>query len=112
MVDAKKENTMYRCQITGKLSRQGDPRTGPLAYMHELKADDQARGSEKLNKIVIETREVQYRHWDREAEEEWFSTGTEIVRELNVSEAGLAIWNNFTDEQRATFVQKLKENKL
>lgn len=97
---------MYRCQITGKLSRQGDPRTGPLTYIHDLKSDDEIRGSEKLNKIVVETREVQYRHWDREAEEEWFSTGTEIVRELNASDEGVRIWNEMTDEQRATFLKE------
>lgn len=99
---------MYRCQVTGKLSRRGDPRIGELAYIHELKADDEARGSEKLNKIVVETRQVEYKHWDRENEEEWFSYGTEVVREINASDEGVRIWNEMTEEQRAAFVQGLK----
>lgn len=103
---------MFKCQITGKMSRQGDPRTGPLTYIHDLKSDDEARGSEKLNKIVIETRDVQYRHWDRENEEEWFSYGTEIVQEINASEEGLAIWNGMTDDERAAFVKAFRAGEL
>jgi hypothetical protein len=97
---------MYKCQVTGKYSRQGDPRVGELVYLHETKGED-IHGSEKLNKIVVETRSVQYKHWDAEAEEEWFSYGTEIVREINASEEGLALWNSWSDEDRKLFVQGL-----
>lgn len=98
---------MFRCQITGKLSRQGDPRVGELMYLHESKGED-IRGSEKLTKIVVETRQVEYKHWDRENEEEWFSQGTEIVREINASEEGVRIWESMTPEQREVFVKNLK----
>lgn len=76
---------MYMCQVTGMFSK-------PL---------------EKLNKIVIETRNVEYKHWDREAEEEWYSYGTEIVREINASDEGVQVWQNMTPEQQADFVQAL-----
>lgn len=76
---------MYKCQITGHYSREG----------------------EKLNKVVIETRTKEYKHWDREAEEEWFSYGTEIVREVDASDAGAAIWERMTPEQRADFAASL-----
>lgn len=79
---------MYKCQVTGKLSKEG----------------------EKLNKIVIETRQVQYKHWDRENEEEWFSHGTEIVRELNASEEGVARYNALTPEQKVLFAKEIKHD--
>jgi hypothetical protein len=78
-----------------------------LTYIHELKENDEISGSEKLNKIVIETREVEYKHWDREAEEEWYSYGTEIVREINASDAGLALWNSWNEDTRKMFVRQL-----
>jgi hypothetical protein len=74
----------YRCMVTGRLSREG----------------------EKLNKIVIETRPREYKHWDREAEEEWFSHGTEIVREINASTAGLELWQSWNAEERAAFAAR------
>jgi hypothetical protein len=95
---------MFRCQITGKLSRRGDPRTGELVHIHEMSNIDD-RGSEKLHKIVVRTRQVEYKHWDREAEEEWFSYGTEIAKEVNATDEGLAIWNRMTPEQREEFCQ-------
>jgi hypothetical protein len=73
---------MYKCQVTGRMSREG----------------------EKLNKITIETRAKEYKHWDREAEEDWFSQGTEIVREINASQQGLDRWNAWSVEERASFV--------
>lgn len=76
---------MYKCQITGRNSREG----------------------EKLNKITVETRPREYKHWDREAEEDWFSYGTEIVREVNATDEGLQIWNSMTAEQQAAFVKSL-----
>lgn len=95
---------MYRCEITGKLSRLGDPRTGGFIHVGEANTKDD-RSSEKLNKIVVRTRKREYRHWDRENEEEWFTQGTEIVKEVNASEEGLAIWNSMTEEQREAFCQ-------
>lgn len=92
---------MFKCEITGKLSRQGDPRTVGFIHIHEMKGEE--RGSEKLNKIVVRTRQVEYKNWDRVNEEEWFSYGTEIVKEVNASDEGLAIWNRMTPEQREEF---------
>jgi hypothetical protein len=76
---------MYKCQVTGRLSKEG----------------------EKLNKIVVATREVEYKHWDRDAEEEWFSHGTEIVREINASEEGVQVYNALSPEDRAVLVKSL-----
>lgn len=76
---------MYRCAITGKQSEVGD----------------------KCNRLVIETRPKTYKHWDREEEKEWFTQGTEIVREVNASAEGLAIWDGMTDEQRALLAKSL-----
>jgi hypothetical protein len=76
---------MYKCQITGKMSKPG----------------------EKLNRVVVATRAVEYKHWDREAEEEWFSHGTEIVKEVNASDEGAALWEKLTSEERAEFVKGL-----
>lgn len=74
---------MYKCQVTGRYSRPGD----------------------KLNKIVVQTRTREYKHWDRENEEEWFSHGTEIVREINATDEGLRIWNELTPVEREEFVK-------
>lgn len=82
---------MYFCQVTKKFSRQGSPDTD----------------GEKLNKITVETREVQYKHWDHEAEEEWFSYGTEIVKEINASDNGVQVWDAMSPEQRASLVKSL-----
>jgi hypothetical protein len=73
---------MYKCQVTGRYSREG----------------------EKINKIVIETREKIYLHYDREAEENWESRGSEIVRELNASKAGLELWDSWNDAEKESFV--------
>lgn len=73
---------MYRCMITGNYSREG----------------------EKLNKITIETRIKEYKHWDREAEEEWFTKGSEIVREIDASAAGVRVWESWNEEEKAAFV--------
>lgn len=99
---------MYKCQVTGKYSRQGDPRIGELMVLSESGTKDDVKGSEKLNRIVVETREVEYKHWDREAEEEWFSHGTEIVREINATDEGVRIWEAMNADQRAAFLKSLK----
>ncbi len=102
---------MYRCEITGKLSRRGDPRIGELQYIHEQKGED-IRGSEKLNKIVVQTRERIYtKRVKNEETNKWeeveVARGWEIVREINASEEGLALWNSWSDDERAAFVDNL-----
>lgn len=98
---------MFRCMVTGKLSRRGDPRIEEFVVINEAKPDDGDKGSEKLHKIVVETRQVEYKHWDNEAEEEWFSYGTEIVREINATEEGVRIWETLTPEEREELVKGL-----
>jgi hypothetical protein len=93
---------MFRCEITGKLSRRGDPRTVGFVHINE-KGEEDVRGSEKCNKIVVRTRVREYKNWDRENEEEWFSYGTEVVKEVSASDEGLAIWNRLTPDQREEF---------
>lgn len=88
---------MFICEITGKYSRAGRPET----------ETSKAIAAEKLNRIVVATRAVEYKHWDHENEEHWFSHGTEIVREVNATEEGLALWNSWNEEQRAAFVKSL-----
>lgn len=82
---------MFRCEITGKLS-------APL---------------EKTNKVVVETREkVYFAKFRNEDTGKWedieIGRGSEIVRELTVSEAGLAEWEAMTPEQRHAFSHALK----
>lgn len=74
---------MFKCQITNRTSK-------PL---------------EKLQKVILATRNVDYNHYDDESEEEWMTSGTEIVKEVNACEEGVRIWNNFSDEQKANFVR-------
>jgi len=77
---------MFKCQVTNKLSK-------PL---------------QKLNRLVIKTRPIQYRHWNRESEEEWFTNGFETVREINATDEGVELWNSLTPDQREAFVKKMK----
>jgi hypothetical protein len=72
---------MYFCQVTKRQSKEG----------------------EKINKIVIETRVKEYKHWDREEETEWYSHGNEIVREVNATSAGLDRYNSWSAEEKAAF---------
>lgn len=79
---------MYRCEITGKFSKWG----------------------EKLNKIVVATRERSYTRWVRNEEtnkweEVFVAKGWEIVKELNVSAEGENQWNSWTPEERNMFLQ-------
>ena len=79
---------MYFCQITGKMSEQG----------------------EKLNKITVETRPKTYYRWVRDEDtNKWQEIetghGFEIVKELNASEEGLQQWNDWTSEERAMFLK-------
>jgi len=76
---------MYICAITGNQSKPG----------------------EKCHRLVVETRPKTYKHWDRESEEEWFTQGTEIVREVNATRAGVDMWNGMTPEQQVSFLKRL-----
>ena len=105
---------MYKCQITGKLSRHGDPRIGEFTVISEAgnKSVDEARGSEKLNRIVVETRERIYTRWVKNEETNKYEEveagrGWEIVREINASAEGLALWEAWSPEERATFLKHM-----
>lgn len=79
---------MYRCQITGRLSRLG----------------------EKLNKVVVLTREKSYTRWVRNEEtnkweEVFVAKGWEIVQELNCNTEGETLWNSWTPEEREAFLK-------
>lgn len=102
---------MFICQVTGKQSRQGDPRIGDLQYTHEIKVED-THGSEKLNRIVVATRERVYTKWVKNEEthkyeEVEIGRGWEIVREINASDEGLALWNSWSEDERAAFLKHL-----
>ncbi len=104
---------MFICQVTGKLSRRGDPRIGELAVISETgnKVED-TRGSEKLNRIVVATRERTYYKWVKNEEtNKWEEVecghGWEIVREINASQEGLDLWNGWTPEEREDFLKRL-----
>jgi hypothetical protein len=102
---------MYRCEITGKLSRQGDPRTGEWAHVADIEKFD-TKGSEKLNKIVVETRERTYTKWVRNEEtnkweEVFVAKGWEIVKEISASDEGVALWQSWTDEEKTVFLKSL-----
>lgn len=117
---------MYRCQITGKLSRLGDPRTGELYVISDSEKSD-TKASEKLNRIVVKTRERVYTKWvrnDDKAEsidqalvmdtsedgkwlEVFVARGWEIVREINASEEGVELWESWSPEEREVFLKHL-----
>ena len=102
---------MFICQVTGKLSRRGDPRIGELQYIHETKGED-VRGSEKLNRIVVATRERVYTRWVKNEETHKYEEveagrGWEIVREISASDEGLALWNGWSEDERAAFLKRL-----
>lgn len=72
---------MYRCQVTNRVSRPG----------------------EKLNKIVVETRDKTYYEDDVE-----IGYGHETVREISVSDEGARIWSGMSDEERKTFLSEIR----
>lgn len=81
---------MYRCQVTGELSKLGD----------------------KLNKIVVGTRERVYTRWVRNEEtnkweEVFVSRGWEITRELNATDEGVKLWESYTPDERVAFLKHL-----
>ena len=82
---------MFKCQITGKLSKP----------------------SEKVTKLVVATRERAYTRWVRDEDtnqwsEEFVARGWEIVKELSACAEGAAIWNVWTPEQRTAFLARVK----
>lgn len=97
---------MYRCEITGKLSRRGGP--GPL----DKDGHPTQIAGEKLNRIVVRTRERVYTKWVKneetgKKEEIEIGRGWEIVREINASDEGLALWESWTPEEREAFADNL-----
>lgn len=69
---------MFRCEITNKTTRPG----------------------EKMHRVVIEKREKVYTEWCRE-EGEWIELeigrGWEIVKEIQVSDEGLRIYDEMVE---------------
>ena len=78
---------MFICSITQKVTHAG----------------------EAQNKITLKARQRVYKNWDAEREEYWESFGTEIVKEVCVSEEGLAIWNALTPEEQERLAQRLSK---
>lgn len=81
---------MFICQITG---RQSDR-------------------NEKLNKLVVRTRDRVYtkkirNEETRQLEEIEIGRGWEIVQELNTCQEGLDLWNGWTPEEREAFLKGL-----
>jgi hypothetical protein len=70
---------MYRCQVTNKISKPG----------------------EKLNKIIVSTREKIYTQkiWeDDELVEIEIGRGWEIVKEINATDEGVRIYNRMVED--------------
>lgn len=85
---------MFRCQITNRLSNVGD----------------------KCNKIVIERRPKTYTSWFRNEdtgkwEEHEVGRGWEIVREINSTDSGVALWNSWTESDKELFAKQYVQSK-
>ena len=81
---------MYYCKVTGKMSAEG----------------------EKLNKIVIATREKTYHRWVRDEDTKRWSeiecgTGFETVKEIDATNEGVALYESWTPEEKAAFIKHL-----
>lgn len=80
---------MYKCMVTNRNSRLG----------------------EKMNRIVVETRQKTYTQkiWeDGELVEIEIGRGFEIVKEISATDAGLNLWRSWSDDEKAAFLsQKL-----
>jgi hypothetical protein len=79
---------MYTCMITGKTSKRG----------------------EKLNHIVVATRQRIYTEkvWEEgELVELEIGRGYEIVREINASNEGLAMWRAWSDDEKDNFCSRV-----
>lgn len=83
---------MFHCSVTGKVSEPG----------------------EKLNKIVVATRDrVYYKRVRNEETLKWEDVecgrGWEIVKEINVSGEGLLFWNNLSEEEKSKFIKSYRK---
>ena len=101
---------MFRCEITKKLSRQGDPRTGAYYYLDEKTGED-VHSSEKVRRIVVQTREKIYTRMVKNEdtlkwEEVEVARGHETAREITVTQAGADLWASWTDDQRALWLKQ------
>lgn len=81
---------MYYCAITKRLSKP----------------------CEKVNKLVVKTREkTYYKKVRNEETNKWEEVeagrGWEIVKEINASQAGADLWNSWSAEERHLFVKSL-----
>jgi hypothetical protein len=70
-----------------------------------------SKSGEKLHKVVVSTRQREYKEWvynedTRRSEELVVGHGWEIVRELNASEEGEAVWTAMTPEAQAAWVKR------
>lgn len=81
---------MYICQVSGKLSELG----------------------EKLNKIVVASREKVY--FERRLNEDLrkyetveVGRGTEVVKEINASDEGVIRWNLMSSDERLALLSSL-----
>ena len=104
---------MFRDEITGKLSRRGDPRTGEWMVVDEvgntIKSGESVHAPEKEHRIVVEKRDRIYmrRVFNEEKrvyEDVEVGRGFEIVREIRCTEEGERLWNSWTPEQRGMWV--------
>jgi len=101
---------MFRCQITNKLSYQGDPRIGSFTYIDEKMGED-THASEKVHKIVVKTREkIYYKKVKNEETLRWEDVeagrGTEIVREISCTQEGANLWASWSDDERALWLKR------
>lgn len=81
---------MFICQITGKQSK---PNVGS-------------------HKITVQTRDrIYYKRVKNEETNKWedveIGRGWEIVREVSASQEGVELWNSWSPEERAIFLQHL-----
>ncbi len=81
---------MYICQVTGNQSKRG----------------------EKLNKIVVQTRDRIYtKRVKNEETGKWedveIGRGWEIVREISASQEGVQLWDSWSPEERDIFLKHL-----
>ena len=100
---------MFRCAITNKLSRQGDPRIGAYYYIDEKVGED-THSSEKIHRITVKTREKIYtRKIKNEETNKWedveVGRGWEIAREVIASQEGANLWASWSDDQRAAWLK-------
>lgn len=79
---------MYKCQITGL----------------------QSKPNQKLNKVIAVTRDMIYKKWVKDEETiKWqeieAGRGFEPVKELNLSQEGLDLWNSWSPAEKAQFLK-------